>query len=195
MKLIILDPGHGGIFYNLYCTSGKRSPEIPPGFYEGVQVRAIATQLVLSAEKRDEYFMICPLMDLPAEVRPVYQPDVALKCRNIIYNSIRGDLLLSLHTNAKGNNGKWNDARGAKLFFRNVDPEKAKSFLSSFCIVSGLHNRGAELNNTFTILNSKHPAILIEMGFHTNKQDVAILKNIGLIAKALLAGLDAYFVV
>lgn len=193
MNTIILDPGHGGFFSNLYCTSGKRSPQIPPGFYEGVHVRAIASKLVLSAERRENYFFACPLMDLPADERPFYQPDVALKCRNLIYNSMEGNLLLSLHTNAKGNNGKWNDARGAKLFFRNVEPKKAKAFLSSYCLVSGMHDRGAALNKTFTILNSKHPAILIEMGFHTNKQDVEILKNIELIARSLLAGLDAYF--
>lgn len=187
MKTIIIDPGHGGMWEGIYCTAGKRSPEIPPGFYEGEQVRDIAVELLkIGMEK---YIFYAPLLDMP-----FYQePDVSLKCRAMMYNRAKADLLLSLHTNAKGKAGKWEPARGTKLFFRGAQPKAARAFLDSYCQTADLPNRGTAKNLTFTILKSKHPAILIEMGFHTNKTDVEILKDTNRIARGLAAGLDAYF--
>jgi len=187
MKTIIIDPGHGGLWDDVYCTAGKRSPQIPPGFFEGQQVRKIANALM--EIDQDRYKWISPIMDLPED----QQPDVSLKCRRLVYNGLPADLLLSLHTNAKGKNGKWQTARGTKLFFRKVKPIQARAFLNSYCETADLPNRGTARNLTFTILKSIHPSILIEMGFHTNLMDVQLLKWPENIARALLAGLDAYF--
>lgn len=189
MKTIIIDVGHGGMWQGFYSTSGKRSPKIPPGFYEGVQVRKIARVLVEMGKDRYKWF--APLLDLS----PDNEPDVRLKSRLSIYNKSRpsADLLLSLHTNAKGMGRKWKAAHGAKLFFRGPAAKSARAFLSAYCDTSGLNNRGASKNRLFTILKSVHPSILIEMGFHTNIQDVHTLENAPLIAGALLAGLDSYF--
>jgi N-acetylmuramoyl-L-alanine amidase len=187
MKTVIIDPGHGGIWQGVYCTAGKRSPEIPPGFYEGEQVRNIAIELLNIGD--DKYNFYSPILDMP----PNHEPDVGLKCRTMIYNRHEADLLLSLHTNAKGKAGKWEPARGTKLFFRGAQPKAARAFLDAFCKVADMPNRGAAKNLTFTILKSKHPAVLIEMGFHTNKTDVEILKDTNRIARGLLAGIDMYF--
>jgi N-acetylmuramoyl-L-alanine amidase len=187
MKKIIIDTGHGGMWSGMYCTAGKRSPEIPPGFYEGVQVRKIARQLVTMATNK--YTWIAPFLFLPED----QQPDASLKCRRLIYNAQPADLLLSLHTNAKGMLGNWKAARGTKLFYRKAPAKKSRAFIDSYCDLTGLPNRGAARNLTFSILKSKHPAILIEMGFHTNKRDVEYLKDETLIARALLAGIDSFF--
>jgi N-acetylmuramoyl-L-alanine amidase len=187
MKTIIIDVGHGGMWCGSYSTAGKRSPAVPPGFYEGVQVRKIARELIGMAT--DRYNWLCPLLDLPEGI----EPDVSLKCRRLIYNKQPADLLLSLHTNAKGNAGRWEPARGTKLFYRSTRIKASRAFLNTYCDVSGFPNRGAARNMTFAIMKSKHPALLIEMGFHTNKNDVEILKDVPLIARSLLAGLDSYF--
>lgn len=194
MKTIIIDPGHGGYFNGFYCTAGKRSPQIPPGIFEGAQVRYIADALRFAAFKSEpkKYTIICPLLPDDSPTTFSNQPDVGLKCRRFIYNKIQADLLLSLHTNADGN-GKWTDAHGAKVFFRNIEEKKATAFLNSYCEVSGMHNRGANENQNFTILNSNHPAVLIELGFHTHRQDVEVLKNFEFIANAILVGLDSLF--
>jgi len=187
MKTIIIDPGHGGIWDGIYCTAGKRSPEIPPGFYEGEQVRKIADELLHVTNEKFTFY--APLMEMFTD----NQPDVSLKCRTLMYNRHEADLLLSLHTNAKGKAGKWEPARGTKLFFRGAQPKAARAFLDAYCQTADMPNRGTAKNLTFTILKSKHPAILIEMGFHTNKTDVEILKDTNRIARGLAAGLDAYF--
>jgi N-acetylmuramoyl-L-alanine amidase len=41
----ILDPGHGGMAFGHYMTPGKRSPQVPPGIYEGEFNRAIANSV------------------------------------------------------------------------------------------------------------------------------------------------------
>jgi N-acetylmuramoyl-L-alanine amidase len=187
MKRIIIDVGHGGMWSGLYCTAGKRSPAIPPGFYEGVQVRRIARRLITMAT--DRYQWIAPLLDLPEG----NEPDVSLKCRRLIYNAQPADLLLSLHTNAKGNAGNWERARGTKIFYRKATVKGSRAFIGSYCDMTGFPNRGAARNLTFSILKSKHPAILIEMGFHTSKRDIEILQDESLIARSLISGIDSYF--
>ena len=41
----LLDPGHGGVAFSHYLTPGKRSPEVPPGIFEGEFNRAVCGYL------------------------------------------------------------------------------------------------------------------------------------------------------
>jgi N-acetylmuramoyl-L-alanine amidase len=185
MKTIIIDPGHGGMWADIYATAGKRSPEIPPGFYEGVHMRKIAAEL--STLALDRYDWISPILDCPG-------PDPALKSRIHVYNKIPCDLVLSLHSNAKGMGKKWFDAHGAIAFFDHGSKRRAvEKFMAHYCLASGMHNRGEKISTTLTMMRTKHREILLETGFHTNKKDVEKLKNISTIAHAIVSGLDAYF--
>lgn len=101
---------------------------------------------------------------------------------------------VSVHANAFGNG--FNDANGIETF---VDDSKPKTALAladkvqaELIKATGLRNRGVKTGN-FAVLRETHmTAILVECGFMTNKEELALLKSDSYrkkVAKAIVAGL------
>lgn len=107
--------------------------------------------------------------------------EVTLARRCSIANAVKGlDLFVSLHTNAGSASG-WSDARGWEAYVYGLTGERykaAKAILSRVEEVAKLRSTPIRANPELYVLkNTSAPAVLIEHAFHTNKEDVALLKS------------------
>lgn len=101
------------------------------------------------------------------------------RCR--MANAIKGlDLYVSLHSNAAGEAG-WSSARGwsAHIIARGGNAEKAaKAILARVQAADvAVRSQSIVVSNYQVLRETDAPAVLIEHGFHTNQQDVALLQD------------------
>jgi N-acetylmuramoyl-L-alanine amidase len=163
----LLDPGHGGLAFGHYLTPGKRSPEIPPGFYEGAVNRRICDLLAARSATNFECLNINP--------GPVNIP-LAARCQfaNQLHKLEPNLALISIHCNAAAKRG-WSAANGFAVFLEYGADEKTRflaSLLHNYYDELGIFkNRGIKEANFAMIRKPKCPAVLLEMGFMTNLED------------------------
>lgn len=90
-------------------------------------------------------------------------------------------ILVSIHANAHGgeNIPLWNDANGIEtLYFSESGKVIAQDLQNRFIKETGLKNRGIKHRTNLTILkDSASPSVLLELGFMTNKEELALLKS------------------
>lgn len=162
--IVCLDPGHGPGTVN-----GS-----PDGTYKELEFTW------------DMYTRIRPLLEkqgikVIATRGQNEKPSLLARCK--ISNNAKADLVISLHTNAAGSSG-WVDACGL-LVYTSAGPETALRNVAALAMLRrfkavGVNVRGAGLvhNMDLTVLaKTDSPACLIEYGFHTNREDVALLKD------------------
>lgn len=120
-------------------------------------------------------------------------PSLQKRCQ--IANGIpKLSLFVSLHSNAAGGAG-WNEAHGHMLF-TSASGEKAERNRAAGAILAEWKKLGIPLrpnplrHQGFAVLRDTiAPAVLLEHGFHTNREEVAMLKDSDFRAK--LAEADA----
>jgi len=174
MKLL-LDAGHGGVAWGQYLTAGKRSPQVPPGIYEGEFNRQICWQLFLALRGAGvDCLILNPgLINISLSERIKY-----INRLNVLVPDLH---VLSIHANASGND--WDEANGAVVFVSgNCSDESlalATILHNSVNKFSDIKMRYAEvLSRDFSILSVTNcPAVLLECGFMTNKNDTEILNS------------------
>jgi N-acetylmuramoyl-L-alanine amidase len=113
-------------------------------------------------------------------------------------NSSYYDAHIALHTNAAGeaNSGK---VRGIDFYYAPNDTEGKKIadiMVKYFKQIYPLPDKVRSLSSTALgeLTETKAPAVLAEIGYHDNYQDVAWLKsNLNSSAKAIVEALDEYF--
>lgn len=111
---------------------------------------------------------------------------VALATRAAIAVNADCDLFISIHCNGVKNTS----ADGAEVFYAPAGPHKNNSIgvgreLLTACVEQGLDNRGVKPDNesqhpSLTVLRNtcQHmPAVLLEIGFVSNKHDASLMKN------------------
>ena len=107
---------------------------------------------------------------------------VTLEKRCKIANGVKDlDLFVSLHTNAAAGGG-WSSAKGWEAFIYALAGERykaAKAILARVDDVAAAMRQppikeGPEL---YVIRNTSTPAVLIEHGFHTNREEVALMNT------------------
>ena len=109
------------------------------------------------------------------------KPSLTARCE--VSNRAGADLFVSLHSNAEGVSG-WGTTRGL-LVYTSSGPMTAKRNVAATAIVNRAHEAGVLLHGSgvahqieYTVLaKTDAPAVLIEYGFHTNMEDVDLLKN------------------
>lgn len=106
---------------------------------------------------------------------------VSLEERRRISNKASPDLFVSLHSNAAVGTG-WNSARGWECYVYGLSGkryEAAKAILARVEGVAPAIRKEAILERPelYVLKHTIAPAVLIEHGFHTNKEDVAWMKN------------------
>lgn len=119
------------------------------------------------------------------------KPSLTARCQ--VSNRAGADLFLSLHSNAFGSGG-WDAAHGL-LVYTSSGPETAARNVAAKAILARMAAAGVALHGTglahqmeYTVLaKTTAPAVLIEYGFHTNKNDVELLKDGGYRDKLALA--------
>jgi N-acetylmuramoyl-L-alanine amidase len=135
---------------------------------------------------------------------------LSLTERTEIANKLGANILISHHTNAFGNT--WNDIKGLEIY-KSVEKEFNKdveSFELAKCIYDELitivsRGRGIKERESlsrpgqdyYTVIDKANcPAIIIEYGFHTNEEDLGLLKSEEFREKAsnaVVRGICKYF--
>lgn len=100
-----------------------------------------------------------------------------------VANRAGATCFVSLHSNAAGNGG-WYDAHGLEIY-TSAGPETAQRNILATDLVNAFRAAGVVLRSTpivhsmdLTVLvGTNAPAVLIEYGFHTSREDVELLKS------------------
>lgn len=172
--VFLLDNGHG-------CnTKGKCSPD--KSLYEWSWTREIACALYEECLSNNiECILLVP-----------EDKDISLKERVKRANAYTKEaknagkecMLISIHVNAAGGDGKWKNARGWSGWVANSASEKSRHFEQLLCEeAEKLNLQGNRCvpcdkcwEGNFTIItDTKCPAVLTENLFQDNKEDVEFL--------------------
>lgn len=168
-KLIALCDGHG------METQGKRTPlgvvdsETGSNFmHENEFNRAVVKYL-------DTHLKRCcfdTLLVAPTD------KDTPLLERTNLANSKKVDFYLSVHANAIGN-GEWNGTRGIETFHYTNASEASKKFAAiihnHLMCGTKLPDRGVKRADFHVLRETNMPAVLVELGFMSSKDDAALL--------------------
>ena len=161
---IVIDAGHGP------DTPGKRSPDGSLREYQfnSAVARYVADELLHGYEGVE-------ILMTHADDR-----DVPLKERTDRANAWKADLFVSIHANAAGIGG-WNSAQGIETFVYTTRPAAATKLAEAvhrnLIRATGRPDRGVKTANFHVLRETKMPAILVECGFMTNKQECELLKS------------------
>jgi len=167
---IILDYGHGSIHptSQQYVTAGKRMVKDGIEFYEGVNNRIVGRMVKDALEELGHEVI---------ETAPSWI-DIPLWQRAEHANQTNADFLISIHSDAFGNGSEWSTANGMGCFIYNHASSNSKKLADSLnnaliCNFDGISkNRGIKKANFSILRKTNMPAVLLELGFHTNKEEV-----------------------
>jgi len=161
---IALDSGHG------LSTAGKRTPD---GMREWSFNSVVATHI---ANELKGYVDVNTIRvdDMSGKT------DVPLSTRTARANREKADVYISVHANAFGAGG-WNNAQGIETFtYPTASRESfvlAKLVQDELVKVTKRNDRGIKTANFAVLRETSMPAILVECGFMTNKEEAALLKS------------------
>lgn len=174
----LLDAGHGGIINGKYVTPGKRSPKFEDGsqLFEGVNNREIVNKLILALYKENIKYVdiVASQEDVPLSIR-VNNANKLSKVKSCIY--------ISIHSDANGDGTKWDQASGLSVYtskgqtrsdnFAEIIINKLQdNFKQTVKWRTDITDKDKDKEENFYVLReTKCPAILCELGFHTNKEE------------------------
>lgn len=166
MKSVALDAGH----YSK--TAGKRSPDNTYFEYEFNWDMCLKIRTHLERCGIKVYFTRNDINDADGLVDRVK-----------LANTKNVDLFFSVHSNAFGTGG-WEEPRGYSVHvYKNaIDSSNAadvllKTVFPEMTDLYGLKNRGKVTQDLYVLRETKMTALLVEHAFHTNKEDVKLLKS------------------
>ena len=176
--IVCLDPGHGPGCVNGSLDGSYRECDFTWDMYTRLRPLLEAQGITVVGTREQE-------SDYPS-----------LSARASVSNRAGADLFVSLHSNAAGSS-----ARGF-VAFTSAPPETAARNRLAAAIINRIHAAGVVLwddglaHEMYTVLASTTaPAVLLEYGFHTNAQDLALLKDTTYrdkLAQATCAGICDY---
>ena len=93
-------------------------------------------------------------------------------------NLFKADYFVSIHANAYKEN--WNDANGWEIYIvsKGGKAEKLAEKIHKYSKELGLKDRGIKIGNFQVLRDTNMPAVLIEHGFYTNKEECEKLKSV-----------------
>lgn len=181
---VCLDSGHGGLDPKTgkYVTAGKRSPKFDDGsvLYEGVNNREIVSML-LDAFEYDNINAI----DIVNDWR-----DISLGERVRRANELDRELdtiYISIHSDAFGNGKEWTSPSGISVY---TSVGQTKSDIVAEHVINELkcnfdnsvkwrrdRSDGDQDKEAhfYVLKKTRMPAILCELGFHTNKDEATAM--------------------
>jgi N-acetylmuramoyl-L-alanine amidase len=159
MPTVCLDYGHGK------STAGKRSPDGTLLEYEfnrdvGRRLKAIL--------ERHNVKVIETVED---------DTDLALSSRCGVANFYECDYFVSIHANA--HKEEWTTASGWEIYViaKGGQAEELAKRIHKYSKELGLKDRGIKVANFQVLRDTEMPAVLIEHGFYTNKEECEKLKS------------------
>lgn len=176
---IIIDAGHGPE------TAGKRSPDGKLREFHFTSRVAEEAKRLLVLDGHTVIFSHQARLDVP------------LHERTQLANRLKADLFVSIHANAYGD--QFNAANGIETFIY-THPQNATKTLagfihSSMLLSTGRKDRGIKQADFAVLRNTRMPAVLVECGFMTNRQEADLLKSDAYqksCAKAIAFGIHCY---
>lgn len=157
---VCLDAGHG------IETAGKRSPDGSLAEYE---FNRDVTNRIKNILERHGVEVLLTCDD---------EHDIDLKVRCEYANANNCDYYVSIHANA--HKEYWTDASGWEIYIVGKGgkaEQLAKSIHKHSIPVLGLKDRGVKVENFQVLRDTDMPAVLIEHGFYTNKEECEKLKD------------------
>ena len=173
---VVIDAGHGG------KDPGARSIL---GFYEKNINLSVARKVVWILEQRglrvkmtrtDDYF-------------------VELEDRAAIANNLRADLFVSLHSDSFPKNSR----RGYTIYIAkgaSSSSRRAANAIARSMSGTGLNSFGVQTANYHVLTATRGPAVLVEMGYLSNRREAALLRSSSFqnrLAQAIANGISDYF--
>lgn len=163
-KIVCLDPGHGPGTVNGSPDGTYKEQEF--AWDMGQRVKALLEEQGVGV-----------ILTRAADTKP------SLTERAQVSNKTGADCLVSLHSNAEGGSG-WGSARGL-MAYTSAGPDYAPRNVLAGDIIDRMKEAGVLVRSTplaynidLTVLvKTDAPACLIEYGFHTNREDVELLKD------------------
>ena len=169
-KVILLDPGHGGIDPGKVSVTGTNEKEI------NLQI-AVRTKEKL--EKAGyKVFMTREDDEGLYKDSDSNKKTADMKRRCLMAEECKADILVSIHQNSYQSEG----VKGAQVFYYSHSDEGeklAKSIQKGFqTVVSSNNGREAKANDSYYILlNVKCPAVIAECGFLSNYEEAQLLEK------------------
>ena len=160
--VVVLDPGHGE------STAGKRSPD--------GSIREYAFNRDVAQKMKD--LLEDEGIEVLLTVEDNSDPSLASRCETA--NNSDADIFVSIHGNAFGNGRDWTSPSGWEIYHYHgcvLSNQLAKSISKANFPRIGILNRGIKTANFYVIKNTYMPAVLIEHGFYTNKEEGELMKS------------------
>lgn len=155
---ILLDPGHGP------TTPGKRSPDGRLREFDCNYQIALFVQQLLQGK------MKCSLTTTGKRDVPLWE-------RSQLANRLDVDVFLSIHANAYGSH--WNAVSGIETYISKGASGRSKQLAAAvqteLVTATGRLDRGVKRAEFHVLTRTKMPAILVEVGFMTNRLECALL--------------------
>lgn len=159
MPKVCLDYGHGA------STAGKRSPDGTLLEYEFN--RDVGRRLKAILERHNVEVIESAIGDA----------DVSLSARCDVANFYKCDYFVSIHANA--HKEEWTDVSGWEIYIiaKGGKAEELAKRIHKYSKELGLKDRGIRVSNFQVLRDTEMPAVLIEHGFYTNKEECEKLKS------------------
>lgn len=160
--IVIIDAGHG------IETAGKRAPD--GSYLEYEFNRDVAGRI-------QRHLARC---GIDARLTCPDEHDISLAERCRISNAAGADYFVSIHTDAFGDGKSWTEPSGwsAHVIAKGGNAQRLAEAIRAEAIpMLGCRDRGVRVSNYQVLRDTKAPAVLIEHGFHTNREEVALLKS------------------
>lgn len=189
---ILLDAGHWGQCFGHYdMYPGKRSPEVPPGIYEGVFNREVCYWIDRYLENTN----ICCKIINPGPMRISSRTKVDFVNRIARLEDV---LFIEIHANASPKKG-WSNANGFRVFCATNASLTSKILMKNIkrTMENALDRKidkrlgGIGTKKLITLTKTTCPAVLVECGFMTNKTDAEWLNSYPVKRDIALAIVDA----
>jgi N-acetylmuramoyl-L-alanine amidase len=176
--LYIFDPGHGGLVDGKYQTAGKRSPKFSDGrvLFEGVNNRDNVQRIMKSF--RENGLECVDVVNSEYDVSLIERVKKANKL-----SKERKCVYISIHSDANGDGVKWDQASGMSVY---TSKGQTKSDIFASIVIDSLQENFLSTikwrtdktdgdedkeDNFYVLKNTDCPAILCELGFHTNEDE------------------------
>lgn len=179
-KYLILDAGHSA------KTGGKRNTIANPKFFEYEFNNDIAHKLKARAEAHGITVHLTNTTPNGADIALTSRANSANAKYKEWKCSAKDCLFVSIHANAAGSGAAWANARGCETYHANNASQTGKDaaltvntelYNTLKSVDSGFKNRGRKASNFTVIYKTACPAILVEVGFYDNKEDLNLLQK------------------
>lgn len=173
-KLVVLDAGHGAKDSGAVGVSGK---------YEKNFNLAIVKKTAALLKKENKIDYVLTRSD---------DTFLELKERAAIANNLKADLFISVHANSAGSSS----VSGTETYYQREASKALAKVMQKYLVkATGLADRGVRYGNFHVIRETTMPAVLLEVGYLSNKKDEGLLFTEALqnkVAAGIVSGIKEY---